>query len=133
MIIFGPSFNNMKWKDIAKITGIPVLIASLCCLSPLVLALLGISTVAFAGSLADKLYYEYACAFRSAGIISLMIALVIYFRSKGVCTLDQAKKRRNEIINTSLIVLVVGILGYIVWLYGIVEVIGVFAGVWENL
>lgn len=58
--------------------------------------------------------------------------LVMYFRrEKGICTIDQAKKKRREIINTTLLVLIVGVLGYVIWLYGVVEIIGVWLGLWD--
>jgi len=121
----------MKWKEILKVTGIPVLVASLCCLSPVVLVLLGLSTTAFAASLADTLYGEYKWVFRSVGLVLLAGSLAYYFRnSKGVCTLDEAKRRRNEILNTTLIVVAVAVVGYVVWLYGAVEIIGIVLGLW---
>ena len=48
----------MKIKEIVKLTRLPVLIASFCCLSPLILVLLGLSTAAVAGSLAQSLGVE---------------------------------------------------------------------------
>ncbi len=122
----------MKTKEALKVTGIPVLFASLCCLSPLVLVLLGLSTVSFASSLADTFYGEYKWAFRAVGLLLLAATTVLYLRSKkGICTLDEAKKRRQEIINTVLAVLVVGVLGYIFFLYVVVHYLGVFMGLWE--
>ncbi|HCI03812.1 MAG: hypothetical protein QF755_04770 [Candidatus Peribacteraceae bacterium] len=120
----------MKTKEILKIVSAPVIFASLCCLSPVILVLIGVSTVSFAGSLADSLYGTYKWMFRSIGFLTLLISLVIYFRHKGVCTLDQAKRRRNEIINTFLIVLIAGVISYIIFLYGIVEIIGIWLGIW---
>jgi uncharacterized membrane protein len=123
----------MKLKEIFKISGLPVVIASLCCLSPLVLVLLGLSTASFAGSLADTLYGEYKWFFCVAGLVALMAALVVYLRrEKGICTLDEAKKRRQEIINIFLVTFIVGVLGYIFFLYVVVHYAGVFAGVWED-
>lgn len=121
----------MKIKDTFKIIGAPVVFASLCCLSPVILVLLGLSTVTFAGSLADTLYGTYKWAFRSLGLILLIISLVLYFRKKGVCTLDAAKRRRNEIINTALIALIAGVAGYFFFLYVVVEYIGVFLKIWS--
>ena len=88
------------------------------------------STVSFASSLADTLYGTYKWVFRSIGLLALIASLVIYFRHKGVCTLDQAKRRKNEIINTALVTLLVGIIGYVIFLYGVVEIIGVSLGIW---
>ena len=121
-----------KIKDMLKITGIPVVFASLCCLAPLVLVLLGISTVAFGASLTDNLYGNYRWAFRAFGLVTLAASLFIYFRHKGVCTLDQAKRKRRFVINTILISLLVFIIGYIIFLYVIIEIIGIQVGIWDN-
>lgn len=118
-------------KDLLKITWIPVFIASLCCFTPVILVLFGLSTAAFAASLADVLYGQYKWWFRLVGLILLTVSFVIYLRrSKGICTIDQAKQRRNEIINMALIVLSVGVIGYILWLYVGVELIGLWLGIW---
>ena len=123
----------MKYKELLKVTGIPVLFASLCCLSPLLLALLGLSTVSFASSLADTFYGEYKWAFRAVGFAALILTTTIYFRrTKGICTLDEAKKRRQEIINTSLIIFITGVVGYIFFLYVVVHYVGVLIGIWNN-
>jgi hypothetical protein len=118
-------------RDALKITSLPVIFASLCCLSPVILVLLGLSTVSFASSLADTLYGEYKWYFRGVGLALLAIALVYYFRrTKGICTLDQVKKRRNEIINIVAISFIVAILGYIFFLYVVVHYVGVFLDLW---
>lgn len=120
----------VKLKEILKITGLPVLFASLCCLSPIILLLFGFGTVSYMASLSDVLYGQYKWWFRSFGLFLLLISLIIYFRKKKICTIEQAKKRRNEIINTLLIVLISAVLFYIVWLYVIVHYWGVFLNLW---
>lgn len=123
----------MKLKEIFKTSGIAVIVASLCCLSPVILVLLGLSTVSFATSLADTLYGEYKWAFRIVGLILLSASIIFYLRkNKGICTLDQAKRRRQEIINIFLISLIAGIVGYIFFLYVVVHYAGVFLGIWED-
>jgi ABC-type arginine transport system permease subunit len=122
----------MKIKEILKITGLPIVFASLCCLSPLIFVLVGASSATFAASLSDQLYYGYRWAFRGLGLLLLIISLIIYFRGKGICTLSAAKKCRRELINTSLIALTVTVLGYIVWLYIVVHYPGVWLGIWED-
>src|SRR5687767_13196341 len=113
--------TTISKKDLFKITSIPVLIASLCCLTPVILVLFGVSTVAFAASLADLLYGQYKWWFRLVGVLLLTASLVVYLRrSRGICTIDQARQRRNEIINLAALVLGIGIIGYIIWLYVIV-------------
>ena len=118
-------------KDVLKNTSIPVLLASLCCVSPLVLFFLGLGSAAVAGSLADVLYGQYKWWFRALGLLSLAVATILYFRKKGICTFDQAKRRRNEVMNTVLVVTIVSVLAYIIWLYGIVHIIGAWAGLWS--
>ena len=123
----------MKYKELLKVTGIPVLFATLCCLSPLILVLLGLSTVSFASSLADTFYGEYKWAFRAVGFAALILTTILYFRrTKGICTLDEAKKRRQEIINTTLIIFITGVVGYIFFLYVVVHYVGVLVGIWNN-
>ena len=121
-----------KLKEILKISGIPVVIASLCCLSPIILVFVGISTVSFASSLADTLYGDYKWAFRAVGLIALLISLYFYFtRSKGICTIDEAIKRRNEIINYLALALIISVLGYIFFLYVVVHYLGVWLTLWS--
>jgi len=62
--------------------------------------------------------------------LAMAIALVFYFwRNKNICTLDEVKRRRNEIINTITLTLIAGILGYVFFLYVVVH----YAGVWLDL
>lgn len=122
----------MTLKELFKVSSIPVVVASLCCLSPVVLVLFGLGTVGFASSLADTLYGEYKWYFRGAGLVLMALSLLYYFRrAKNICTLDQAKRQRNEIINTVALVLTVGILGYVFFLYVVVHFLGVWLNLWE--
>jgi len=122
-----------KLKELFKVTGIPVLIASLCCLSPLVLVFFGLATVSFASSLADVLYGDYKWIFRSVGLVFLAISAIIYFRrAKGICTFDEVKKRRQEIINSVLLFLIAGVAGYVFFLYVVVHYAGVVLGIWPD-
>lgn len=121
-----------KFKDVFKISAIPVAIASLCCLSPIILVLLGLGTVSFASSLADTLYGEYKWYFRIAGLLAMFGALAVYLkRSKGICTIDDVKRRRNEIINIVALTIIAGVVGYIFFLYVVVHYIGVWLSLWS--
>lgn len=120
----------MKLKELLKLTGIPVLFASLCCLTPVILLLVGLSTVTFATSLTNVLYGDYKWAFRALGLVLLTIALIIHFRKQKICTLDDVKKHRRKVINTILIALIVAVAAYILWLYVIVHIIGAFLNIW---
>ncbi len=122
----------MRIADILKITSMPVVFASLCCVSPLVLVMLGLSTVSFASSLADTLYGQYKWVFRLVGFVLLVGSIILYVRrEKNICTLDEAKKRRNEIINIVAVSLIVGVVGYIFFLYVVVHYVGVFFAIWK--
>lgn len=118
-------------KGAVKLSSLPVVFASLCCLSPIILVLLGLSTVSLASSLADTLYGDYAWYFRGVGLALLAVAIIYYLRrTKGICTLDDAKKRRNEIINVVLLSLIVAVIGYVFFLYVVLHYIGVFLKLW---
>lgn len=122
----------MTAKEIIKLTWLPVFFAGLCCFAPVVLVLFGLGTATLAASLSDILYFQFKWVFRLAGLALLMASLVMYFRKKkGICTIDEAKKKRQEIINTVLLVLIVAIAGYVIWLYVVVEIIGYFLGIWD--
>jgi len=109
----------VKLKELFKVTGLPVVAASLCCLTPLVLVFFGLATVSFASSLSDFLYGQHKWIFRSVGLVLLLISVVIYFRTqKGICTIDEIKKP--------------SVLGYIFFLYVVVHYAGVFFNIWEN-
>ena len=120
-----------KLTTLIKLTGMPVVAASLCCLSPVVIVLFGLGSAAFASSLADTLYGEYRWAFRAAGLLLLAASVIWYLRrEKGICTIDEAKKRRTEIINIVALALAAGVVGYFVFLYVVVEYAGILLGIW---
>ena len=123
----------MNFKELFKIGTIPVIVASLCCLSPVILVLLGLSSVSFAASLADTFYGEYKWWFRAAGLLMLVLSLFYYFRrQKGICTIDDVKRRKNEVINIVALALVAGILGYVFFLYVVVHYAGAFLNLWSS-
>lgn len=122
----------IAWKDVLKLTAIPVVAASLCCLAPVILVTFGLSTLAFAATFSDILYGEYDWLFQLVGLGLLGISVYFYVtRKRGICTLDQVKQRRNEMINIVMIALVAGAIGYFVFLYGVVELLGLAAGLWR--
>lgn len=120
-----------KIKEALKISSVPAIIASLCCLSPVILVLTGLATTTFAASLADVFYGTYKWIFRGVGLVALIVAFVFYMRRNGVCTFDDAIRRRNELINKFMLVLIVGILFYVILLYGFVEYIGKALNIWN--
>ena len=115
-------------KGILLISGLAAVIAGLCCLSPVVLVLLGLASLSVAADLGNVLYGEYRCVFRIAALAFLALTLWIYFRKQGICTLDQARRQRNRIVNTSLVVLVSATGMYILWTYVAVHYWGIAVG-----
>jgi len=125
------SKSPLSAREVWKLTRIPVVLASLCCLGPLILVLFGFATISFAASLTDLLYGQYAWIFRTVGLLALLGSVYFYItRTKGICTIDEAKRRKNEIINIIAIAVSVGVIGYAVFLYGAVHLAGLVVGVW---
>ncbi len=104
--------------------------ASLCCLTPIILVLFGLSSVAFAASLGNLFYGTYKWAFRGAGLVFALIALVVYFRRQKICTLDDCRQHKNMIISMIALTIVLFVLVYIVFNYVILEVIGIKLKLW---
>jgi hypothetical protein len=115
-------------KAIVVFSSLGGLLAGLCCFPPIVLVMLGLAGVAFANDLGNVLYGEYRWMFRAVALLFLAAGLFFYFRRSGVCTLDQARRERNRIINVSLLVLVTGIGIYIFWTYIVLHYWGIAAG-----
>jgi len=120
----------IKFKELLKITWLPVLFASMCCLSPLLLFAFWIWILSFATSLADTFYWDYKWYFRLFWLFVLAISLFFYFKKKWICTLDKIKRDRNKIINTILLSLLVWILGYMFFLYVVVHYAWVYLNIW---
>ena len=115
-------------KGVFVLSALAALVGGLCCLTPVVLVLLGLASISAAASLGNVLYDDYHWEFRLVALAFLTLALVIYFRRKGICTLDQARRERNRIINTSLLILIFAVGMYIFWTYIAVHWFGVWAG-----
>ena len=66
------------------------LTAIMCCVSPVVLVLIGAVTAVEAISLGDTLYYEYGWYFRSAGLLVGAAAVYTYLRRRNSCSIGGA-------------------------------------------
>lgn len=121
----------MRLRELLNLTGLPIFIASLCCITPIVLVLFGLSTVAFAASLTNLLEGKYQWAFILVGLIALTISLIFYFRKTGICTIDQVQKHRNEIINKTILSLLAAGVGYYIFFYILLDFIGRKLGIWS--
>ena len=74
------------------------LVAITCCVSPVVLALLGVATAAEAVTLGDTLYYTYGWYFRAAGLAVAALAVILFLRGRGVCNVRGAYQYRRMLI-----------------------------------
>jgi len=114
-----------------KIIPISALIGGLCCFTPVVLVLLGLSSVTFAASLSDTLYGTYKWVFRGSALLFLLIGLAWFlYKKENVCSIDQLKRKKRKVINLVLLSVTIAVITYIVWLYVVVEVMGIILGIW---
>jgi hypothetical protein len=106
-------------------------IGGLCCFTPVVVVLLGIGSVSYAVSLTDLLYYQYRWAFQFAALTFLLGALAVHlYTDEEVCSLDEAVRRRRKILNLVGLSLFLGAVAYVLWLYVVVELLGLALGIW---
>ncbi|RMD58113.1 hypothetical protein D6825_01990 [Candidatus Woesearchaeota archaeon] len=78
-------------------------IASLCCVGPVILVGLGLSSVSFALSIG-----QYTWLFTTIGTLFLITTLLAYYKKKNCCTTSGLRKQWKQILATFLIM--VGIL-----------------------
>ena len=123
------------WKLVASSS----IIASMCCLPSVVLVMFGIATVSTGAALSDTLYWGedgyswFRPLMLTIASITVIVGLVFYFRNQGICTIDQAKRQRRKIINTSIIVIIVSYLSYLLLNYVILTELGILFGLpWES-
>ena len=127
--------SRSLWKVVAGSS----IIASMCCIPSIVLVMFGLATVSTGAAISDTLYWGedgYAW-FRPLMLILALIAaivgLIFYFRNQGICTLDQARRERRKIINTSILVIIISYLSYLLLNYVILTEIGILLGLpWES-
>ena len=95
----------------------------MCCVSPVVLVLLGIATAAEAVTLGDTLYYGYAWLFRACGLAVAATAVVLYLRRRRMCTVAGARRSWRL-----LAVLVVAAVGTYIGLFWFTKYLGIWFG-----
>ena len=74
------------------------LAAITCCVSPVVLVLLGVATAAEAVTLGDTLYYEFGWYFRAAGFAVAALAVYLFLRGRGACNVRGAYRYRRMLL-----------------------------------
>ena len=126
-------------KSIVKLISTSTIIASMCCLPSIVLVLFGLASVSSAAALSDTLYwgregYEwFRPTMLATASISIIVGLVIYFRNRGICTVGDVQRQRRKVINTSLLVIIIAYLSYLLFNYVILTEIGILLGLeWES-
>ncbi len=74
------------------------LAAITCCVSPVVLVLIGVATAAEAVTLGDTLYYEYGWYFRATGFAIAALAVYMFLRGRGACNVRGAFQYRRMLL-----------------------------------
>lgn len=77
--------------------------AILCCVSPVVLYVLGLATATEAISLGDRLYYGYAWYFRGAGVLVAAVAVILYLRRRRSCSLAGLRANWRTVLGIALV------------------------------
>jgi len=122
--------NRSLWKWITSGS----IIASMCCLPSVILVMFGLASISTAAALSNDMYWgpmRYLFYFLALTFVGF--GLWRYFQQQGICTLDEAKKQRRLIINTTLVAITLTIIGYLVFNYLILELLGIAVGLpWED-
>ena len=126
-------------KSLWKWIGGSAFLASMCCFPSVVLVFFGLASVSSAAALSNDLYWGtngmgwFRPALLTVSLILVVAGLVMYFRGEGICSLDEVKRQRKRIINTSLVVLSLALVSYIVFNFVILTELGVALDLpWES-
>jgi len=126
-------------KALWKYIGGSAFLASMCCFPSVVLVFFGLASVSSAAALSNDLYWGtngmgwFRPLLSAVSVVLVLVGLILYFRSEGICTLDQAKKQRTRIVNTSLVVLILSTLIYLVFNYVVLTEVGIALDLpWES-
>ena len=126
-------------KSLWKLISGSAFLASMCCFPSIVLVMFGLASVSSATALSNNLYwgengfwwFRPALTLLSIGFV--IAGLVLYFRKDGICSLDDVRRQRQRVINTSLIVAISSVLAYIVLNFVILTEIGIALDLpWES-
>ena len=117
-----------KWITSASI------LATMCCLPSVVLVMFGLASVSTAAALSDTLYWgPFRWWLFAATALFLGYGLYRHFKSDGICTIDDVKRERQKVVNTTLLAFTIAIVGYLIFNYLILELVGIAVGLpWED-
>ena len=114
-------------------------LASMCCFPSVVLVMFGLASISSAAALSNDLYWGtngmgwFRPMLLVLSTLLVLIGLVMYFRKEGICSLDEARRQRKRILNTSLLVLSLSLVSYIIFNFVILTEIGVALDLpWES-
>ena len=126
-------------KSLWKWIGGSAFLASMCCFPSVVLVMFGLASISSAAALSNDLYWGtngmgwFRPVLLVLSTLLVLIGLVMYFRKEGICSLDEARRQRKRILNTSLLVLSLSLVSYIVFNFVILTEIGVALDLpWES-
>ena len=126
-------------KSLWKWIGGSAFLASMCCFPSVVLVLFGLASVSSAAALSNDLYWGtngmgwFRPALSLLSFVFVVFGLVLYFRQDGICTLDEARRQRKRILNTSVVALTLAVLVYVVFNFVILTEFGVALNLpWES-
>ena len=126
-------------KSLWKWIGGSAFLASMCCIPSVVLVLFGLASVSSAAALSNDLYWGtngmswFRPALSVLSLVWVALGLVLYFRNDGICTLDEVRRQRKRIVNTSVVALTLAVLVYVVFNFIILTEIGVALDLpWES-
>ena len=126
-------------KSLWKVIGGSAFLASMCCFPSIVLVMFGLASVSTATALSNNLYWGengywwFRPALTLLSIAFVAVGLVLYFRKDGICSLDEVRRQRQRIINTSLIVATSSVLAYTLVNFVILTEIGIALDLpWES-
>ncbi len=117
-------------KSLWKWIGGSAFLASMCCFPSVVLVMFGLASISSAAALSNDLYWGtngmgwFRPMLLVLSTLLVLIGLVMYFRKEGICSLDEARRQRKRILNTSLLVLSLSLVSYIVFNFVILTEIG---------
>ena len=124
------SMDSEQTRPLTRLVALSAITASLCCLPSVVWVMLaGSSAIVAADQLSNDLYYSWVrFALYLVSLSMLSYGLVVYFRNRGVCTLDDLKREKRRVVNTTLAVFTAAILTYLIWNFVILEIVGIAIG-----
>ena len=88
------------------------LLGALCCVTPLVLVLIGVSTMSGAMALSGSLVQNFRwTVFIPVAVLFLMLAMYVHIKNKsGSCNLKTIKRHKTYVITTVVFAIIVWVL-----------------------